>query len=87
MYFLPFTEVGFVACQTTQKNLGIGSAEWSWSDVKTIKNRKQANIGGKSLEKRVILYTSSKFKEAQLMRDLDSSNDSNYDEFGDDDLK
>ncbi len=42
---IPFTEfLGFIACQTNSKHLGIGSAERSWSNVKTIKNGKQENI-------------------------------------------
>ncbi len=61
MHSLPFTEVlGFVACQTMSKHLGIGSAERSWSDVKIIKNEKRANIGDESLEKMAILNTSAK---------------------------
>ncbi len=57
------------------QNLGIGSAEQSWSNVKTIKNGKRANIGGKTLEKRAMLYTSAELLEAQLMRNSDTSND------------
>ncbi len=87
MHSLPFTEVfGFVACQTTSKHLGIGSAEQSWSDFKTIKNGKRKNIHGESLEKRAILYTSTKLEEAQLLRNLDLSNDSDYNMFGDNNL-
>ncbi len=86
MYSLPFTDLDFVACRTTSKRLGIGSAELSWSDLKTIKNGKQANIGGESLE-RVILYTSAKLEEAQIMRNTESSNDPDYNVFGDKDLK
>ena len=37
IHFL-FTKVlGFVACRVTSKVLGIGAAESSWGDVKTIK--------------------------------------------------
>ncbi len=87
MHSLPFTEVlGFVACQTTSKRLGIGSAERAWSDVKTIKNGKRANLGGGSLEKRAILYTTAKLEEAQLLRNS-IEKDPDYDVFGDDDLK
>ncbi len=85
MNSLPFTEVlGFVTCQTTSKCLGIGSAEWSWSNVKTIK---RANIGGETLEKRAILYTSAKLEEAQLMRNSGSSNETDYDVFSNDNLQ
>ena len=34
-YSLPFTKV-FFACRVTSKVLGIGAAESSWGDVKTI---------------------------------------------------
>ncbi len=69
MHSLSFAEdLGFVAYQATSKHLGIGSAEQSWSDVKTIKNGKMANIGGESLEKRAILYAFAKLEEAQLLR-------------------
>ncbi len=87
MHSLPFTEVlGFVACRTTSKRLGLGSAERSWSDVKTIKNGKRANIGSETLEKRAILYTSVKLEEAQLLRYSTLSNDPDYDVFGDNDI-
>ncbi len=55
--------------------------------MKTINHEKWANIGGESLEKRTILYIFVKLEEAQLLRYLDSSNDSDYVVFGDDDLK
>ncbi len=75
MHSLPFTEVlGFVACPTTSKCLSIGSAERSWSVVKTYKNGKRANIGGETLEKRAILYTSVKLEEAQIMRNSNTLN-------------
>ncbi len=72
--------------QTMSKHLLIGLVEQSWSNVKTIKNGKRANIGGESLEKRAILYTSAKLEEAQLMRNS-IAKDSDYDVFSDDDLK
>ncbi len=55
--------------------------------MKTIKNGKRANIGGESLEKSVILNTSAKLEEAQLLRSNDSSKASDNNVFGDDDLK
>ncbi len=88
MHSLSFPEaLGFVACQTTSKHLGIGSARSFWSDVKNIKNGKQENISGESLEKRAILYTSIKLEEVQLLRNLDSLKDPDYDAFDDDDLQ
>ncbi len=58
--------------------------------MKTIKNGKRANVGDESLEKRAILYTSAKLEEAQLLRNSDASKYqkiSDYDLFGDNDLK
>ncbi len=58
LYSLLYTSIlGFVACCVTLKGLGIGSAERSWADVKQIKDRKGSNMGGTSLEKRLILFT------------------------------
>ncbi len=88
MYPLPFIEVlGLVTCQTTSKCLGIRFKEWSWSDVKTIKNRKHANISSESLEKRDILYTYAKLEETQLLRNLDAPKYPDHDAFGNNDLK
>ena len=45
-YSLPSTTVlDFLACKITSKILGIGSAESSWGDVKTIKLEKRSAIG------------------------------------------
>ena len=45
-YSLPSTKVlGFVACRVTSKIIGIGSAERSWDDVKTIKSGKRSALG------------------------------------------
>ena len=45
--FLPFTKVlGFVAYRVTSKVLGIGAAERSWGDAKTIKSGKVYAISG-----------------------------------------
>ncbi len=88
MHSLPFTEVlGFVACQTTSKRLGIGSAERSWRIFKTIEIGKRSNIGEETLEKRAALYTSAKPEEAQLLRNSDTQNDCDYNVFGGDNLK
>ncbi len=55
LYSLPYTCVlGFVACQVT------------WSDVKQLKDGKQSNLGGSSLEKRAILFTSAKLWESHI---------------------
>ncbi len=55
--------------------------------VNSIKNGLWANIGGESLMKRSVLYTSARVEETQQLRNLNSSKDPNYDVFGDDNLK
>ncbi len=68
-YSYPYTKVlGYVACWTTSKRLGVGSAERSWSDVNPIKDGKRSNLGGSSLEVSIILFTSAKLNEAQIKR-------------------
>ena len=57
---LPFTKfLGFVACRVTSKVLGIGAAERSWGDVKTIKYGKRSAISIDVSEKQSIVYTST----------------------------
>ena len=59
-YSLPCTEVlGFVACRVTSKVLGIGAAERSWGDIKTIKSGKRSDISSDVSEKQTIVYTSA----------------------------
>ena len=86
LYSLPYTSVlGFVACCVTSKRLGVGSAERSWADVKQIKDGKWSNLGGTSLEKRAILFTSAKLREANITQN--ATNYDNSDFFGNDDIK
>ncbi len=85
LYSLPYTSVlDFVACHVTSKRLGIGSAERSWADVKHIIDGKQSNLGGTSLEKRSILFTSAKLREANNFQNATNS-DNTF--FGKDKLK
>ncbi len=73
MGYTPFLSGSWlVACQTISKHLGIGSADRSWSDVKTIKNGNWAYRGGQLLEQRAIFDTSAKLEEAQILRNLDA---------------
>ncbi len=86
LYSLPYTKVlGFVACHTTSKQPGISAAERSWSDVKQIKDGKQSNLGGGSLEKRAILYSSTRLNEAKIR--ANHCEDGENDVFGNDDIK
>lgn len=82
--YLPFSEVlSFVVCCTTSKLLKIGSVERSWRDIKTIKNRKRANVAGEYLEKRAVLYMFANIQEAEMLSNIDSSQDPNLNVFGD----
>ena len=66
-YSLPFTTViGFVACIVTSKVLGIGAAERSWGNVKTIKSGKRSVISSDVSEKQSIVYTSACIESARI---------------------
>ena len=46
LYYLAYTGVlGFVACRTTSKTLGIGACERIWGDVNHIKTGKISHMG------------------------------------------
>ena len=89
-YSEPYTMVlGMVACRTTSKHLGIGSAERSWGDVKHIKSGKRINLGSDKLEKRAILYSSARIQEARIMQiEMEKVNTPTFSQmFSDDDIK
>ena len=66
-YSLPFTNVlDFVACRVTSKVLGIGAAERSWDEVKTIKYGKISDISSDVSEKQGIVYTSACIESARI---------------------
>ena len=82
------TILGFVGCRVTSKSLGIGAAERSWAGTKVIKHSKRANLGGESIEKRSILYTSARMSEARVKnRELEKIDAGPSGMFGDDDMK
>ena len=57
-YQLPCTKVvGFVSCRVTSNFLGIGEADHSWGDVKTIRSGKRSNVSSDVSEKHSIVYT------------------------------
>ena len=59
-YSLPSTKVlGFVACRVNSKILGIGYADRSRGDAKTIKSGKRLALGNDISEKHSIVYTYS----------------------------
>jgi len=66
-YSLGYTQVlGFVACRVCSKLCGIGPAERAWAAVKTIKTDKRSHLGGKSIEKRSVIYITAKQQEGRL---------------------
>ena len=66
---LLYTKVlGYVACRVTSKCLGIGACERSWGDVKSIKSGKRSHIGGDSIQKRSIIYTTALLDQARARR-------------------
>ena len=70
-YFLPSTKVlGFIACRVTSEILGIGSAERSWGDVKTIRSGNISALGSDIYEKHSIVYKSGCIEESRIVRTL-----------------
>ena len=66
-FLIPFAKVlGFVACIVTSKVLGIGAAEHSWCDIKTIKFGKRSAISSDVSEKQSIVYTSASIESARI---------------------
>ena len=77
-YSLPSTKViGFVACRVTSKIIGIGSAESSWGDVKTIKSVNISALGSEIYEKQRIVYTYTCIEKERFGRNI-SHTDSKY---------
>ena len=71
LYLLAYTEVlGFVACRTTSKPLGIGACERSWGDVKHIKTGKRSYMVEESTKKRAVLYTTANIHKARIRRNI-----------------
>ena len=78
-YSLPSTKVlGFVACRVTSKILGIGYAERSWGDVKTIKSGKRSALGSDISEKQSIVYTSACIEEARIVSSISHTDTNNF---------
>jgi hypothetical protein len=88
-YSLPYTQVlGFVACRVCSKLCGIGPAERAWAAVKTIKTDKRSHLGGKSIEKRSVIYITAKQQEGRLKLEQNEKIDAvgRSAMFGDDDI-
>ena len=66
-YSLPYTVVlGFVGCRVTSQLCGIGPAKRSWGGVKQIKDGVRSHLGGKSTEKRSVIYVTAKIQESRM---------------------
>ena len=77
-YALVYTIViGFVACRVTSKIIGIGSAERSWGDIKTIKPGNISALSSEISENQSIVYTSACIEEARTGRTLSHINNYN----------
>ena len=88
-YSLDYTQVlGFVACRVCSKLCGIGPAERAWAAVKTIKRDKRSHLGGKSTEKRSVIYITAKQQEGRLNLEQNEKIDAvgRTAMFGDDDI-
>ena len=66
---MPRTSIlGFVACRYTSNLLGIGPAERLWGDVKHLKTNKLSHISAEKVDKKEIIYTTARLKEARQRR-------------------
>ena len=66
-YCLPYTAVlAFCGCRAISKICGIGGREHSWGDVKEIKDGKPAHMDGESVEKRAVLFTTTRINDTRI---------------------
>ena len=86
-YSLAETKVlGFIACRVTSKNAGIGMCERNWGDVKEIKSGKRSGLSGESTEKRALILTTARVKEARLRKEAKPDKSDEHVELDDEDL-
>lgn len=64
---------GQFACRVCSKILGIGSAERSWGDVKTLKNNKRSHLSAERVKKQTTIFGASCIEQAKFQREKDSS--------------
>ena len=72
VYSLGRTEVlGFVACRTTSKAVGMGAAERAWGTTKSIKDGQRKHLGAGKTEKLSVISSSTyKLRHAQIRREI-----------------
>jgi hypothetical protein len=75
--------LGFGACRSTSKRIGIGSAERSWGDVKHLKSGKRSHLSGRTTEQQAILYSTARITDARIAHN-DATGSGEM--FGDDDI-
>ena len=87
-YSLPYTEVlGYVACRTTSKILGIGAAERGWGDAKEMKDGKRSHMSAIKTEMQSIIYTTARLDEARHKRiEMEKITAGKGAQWGDDDV-
>lgn len=66
---------GRFACRVCSKILGIGSAERSWGDVKTLKNNKRSHLSGERVKKQATIFGASCIELAKYQRGIETSSD------------
>jgi hypothetical protein len=80
--------LGFVGCHVPSKLCRISPAERSWRGVKQIKDGVRPHLGGKSTEKRSVIYVTAKIQESRMhqhqMEKLDATGKDAM--FGEDDI-
>jgi hypothetical protein len=64
---------GPFACRVCSKILGIGSAERSWGDVKTLKNNKRSHLSADRVKKQTTIFGASCIEQAKFQRQKDSA--------------
>ena len=70
------TYFGEFACRVCSKILGIGSAERSWGDVKTLKTNKRSHLSGERVKKQATIFGASCIEQARFQRlEMTSSGD------------
>ena len=60
--------LGYIACRVTSKVIGMGAAERSWGDTKSIMTNQRLKMTSQKTEKLAIISTSTKLSNARIER-------------------
>ena len=75
-YSKPHTKVlGVVGCHVTVQNLGTGPCERTWGGVKGIKTGNRGHIGGDTIVKQAIIYTSALVNDVMIRHEANERRD------------